>query len=61
MTPKRIAAKTGAKTDDREKYTLWLDNDTLAKLRAYQERVGVPVSVSIRKAIDMYMEHLKKG
>jgi len=55
-----MSTKTGAKTDDREKYTLWLDNDTLAKLRAYQQKVGVPVSVSIRKAIDNYIDHLKK-
>lgn len=57
-----MAKKVGAstQTEDREKFSLWLDHDTLKQLRAYQAEVGVPVTVSIRKAIDAYLEQLKK-
>lgn len=48
------------KTADREKYALWLDNGALKKLREYQLEVGVPVSESIRRAINAYLEGLKK-
>jgi Ribbon-helix-helix domain len=54
-----MAKKTTNKTEEREKYALWLDNSVLARLREYQNVVGVPVSVSIRKAIDAYLENLK--
>jgi hypothetical protein len=55
--PKKPISPT--KTEDREKYTLWLDNDVLKRLRQYQEEVGVPVSVSVRKALEAYVNELK--
>jgi Ribbon-helix-helix domain len=48
------------KTKNREKYALWLDNDALARLRDYQEQVGVPVSESIRRAVDAYLKMFPK-
>ena len=47
------------KTTKREKYAVWIDNDDLDRLREYQQRVGVPVSESVRRAIKMYVETLK--
>ena len=47
------------KTTDREKYALWLDKGPLTRLRDYQEAVGVPVSESIRRAIDAYCRDLE--
>ena len=44
------------KTEDREKIAIWLDNDQLKALREIQQTDGVPVVVSIRKAIDAYLE-----
>ena len=55
-----VAKKVTTKTEDREKFALWLDNDVLKRLRAYQDDIGVPVAVSIRKAIDAYLETLPK-
>jgi Ribbon-helix-helix domain len=52
--------KATNKTEEREKYALWLDNSVLKRLRDYQADIGVPVSVSIRKAIDAYLESLPK-
>ena len=49
-----------AKKDDKEKYAVYLDRADLEKLREYQERVGVPVSESIRRAIAAYVDALKK-
>ena len=48
------------KTEDREKYAVWIDREPLAQLRQYQEDVGVPVSESIRRAIDAYLETLPR-
>jgi len=47
------------KTKDREKYAVWIDNGDLDRLREYQERIGVPVSESIRRAVKAYVEALK--
>jgi hypothetical protein len=47
------------KTQKREKYAVWIDNGDLDRLREYQERVGVPVSESIRRAVKVYVEALK--
>jgi hypothetical protein len=47
------------KTKKREKYAVWIDNEDLDRLREYQERVGVPVSESIRRAVKVYVEALK--
>jgi hypothetical protein len=56
-----MAKKTvSTKTETREKYALWLDNSVLKRLRDYQQDVGVPVSVSVRKAIDAYLETLPR-
>jgi hypothetical protein len=46
------------KTKKREKYAVWIDNDDLDRLRDYQQRVGVPVAESIRRAIKAYLETL---
>jgi hypothetical protein len=46
--------------DAKEKYAVYLDSSDLEKLREYQERIGVPVSESIRRAIAAYVETLKK-
>ena len=47
------------KTNKREKYAVWIDNHDLDRLREYQERIGVPVSESIRRAVKVYVEALK--
>ena len=57
MARKRVST---VKTKDREKYAVWIDRETLAQLRQYQEDVGVPVSESIRRALDAYLEKLTK-
>jgi hypothetical protein len=44
--------------DRREKYAVWIDNDDLDRLREYQQKVGVPVSESVRRAIKTYLETL---
>lgn len=46
------------KTKRREKYAVWIDNDDLDRLREYQQKVGVPVSESIRRAIKTYLQML---
>ena len=46
------------KTKKREKYAVWIDNDDLDRLREYQQRVGVPVSESVRRAIKAHLETL---
>jgi hypothetical protein len=51
-----MADKT--QTSDREKYAIWLDKADLTKLRNYQEKVGVPVSESVRRAIKAYLKKL---
>ena len=57
MTKKSVSTKT----EDSEKFSLWLDNSLLKRLRDYQADVGVPVAVSIRKAIEAYLETLPKS
>jgi len=47
------------KTKNPEKYAVWIDNGDLDRLREYQERIGVPVSESIRRAIKVYVEALR--
>jgi hypothetical protein len=54
-----MAKKTESKTEDREKYTLWLNTAELDRLKEYQQAVGVPVSESIRRAISDYLDRLK--
>jgi len=46
------------KTKKREKYAVWIDNDDLDRLRDYQQRVGVPVSESVRGAIKAHLPTL---
>ena len=46
------------KTKKREKYAVWIDNDDLDRLREYQQKVGVSVSESVRRAIKTYLEML---
>jgi len=48
------------KTDSREKLAIWVDNADLARLRAYQADIGVPVSESIRRAINSFVGTLPK-
>jgi Ribbon-helix-helix domain len=44
----------------KEKVAFWLTSEQLAKLRAIQKEIGVPVSESIRRAIDLYLEQRSK-
>jgi hypothetical protein len=43
-------------TDDRKKFAVWLDKTHLLALRTIQERIGAPISESIRRAISEYLE-----
>ena len=42
------------------KVAFWLKSEQLAKLRAIQKEIGVPVSESIRRAIDLYLQQRGK-
>jgi hypothetical protein len=55
-----VKKKHPLKTDEREKVAIWLDNSQLAVLRAIQQNEMIPVSASIRRAIDEYLERRKK-
>lgn len=44
----------------KEKVAFWLNSAQLAKLRAIHKEIGVPVSESIRRAIDLYLEQRGK-
>jgi hypothetical protein len=39
-----------------KKVAFWLKAEQLAKLRTIQKEIGVPVSESIRRAIDFYLQ-----
>ena len=54
-----MGKKVTTKTEDREKYAVYLDKDSLKVLRQYQQDVGVPVSESIRRAVVAYLKNLK--
>jgi len=43
-----------------KKVAFWLKPEQLAKLRAIQKQLGVPVSESIRRAIDQYLKQKAK-
>jgi len=43
-----------------KKVAFWLKPEHLVKLRAIQKELGVPVSESIRRAIDQYVKQRKK-
>jgi Ribbon-helix-helix domain len=43
-----------------QKVAFWLKAAQLAKLRAIQKEIGVPVSESIRRAIDFYLQQKSK-
>ena len=43
-----------------QKVAFWLKAEQLAKLRAIQKEIGVPVSESIRRAIDLYLQQRGK-
>lgn len=53
--------KKSLKPVGKEKYALYLDDNSLKALRQYQQDVGVPVSVSIRKAVEAYIKTLPKS
>jgi hypothetical protein len=44
----------------KQKVAFWLNAEQLAKLRAIQKSIGVPVSESIRRAIDQYLKQRVK-
>ena len=44
----------------KQKVAFWLESEQLAKLRAIQKEIGVPVSESIRRAIDLYLQQKGK-
>jgi ribbon-helix-helix protein len=50
----------GYKTKTRQKYSLYIDDRDLKKLKAYEKDVGVPVSESIRRAISFYLKNFQK-
>ena len=50
----------GYKTKTRQKYSLYIDDADLKKLKAYEKNVGVPVSESIRRAIAYYLKNFQK-
>ena len=50
----------GYKTKTRQKYSLYIDDADLKKLKAYEKNVGVPVSESIRRAISFYLKNFRK-
>jgi hypothetical protein len=43
-----------------QKVAFWLKAEQVAKLKALQREVGVPVSESIRRAIDLYLQQKTK-
>jgi hypothetical protein len=43
-----------------QKVAFWLKAEQLAKLRAIQKKIGVPVSESIRRSIDLYLQQKGK-
>jgi hypothetical protein len=45
-------------TGQREKIAVWVDHHLMTALRDYQQKVGVPVSESIRRAIAEYIRKL---
>jgi hypothetical protein len=44
----------------KQKVAFWLNSEQLTKLRAIQKEIGVPVSESIRRAIDFYLQQRRK-
>jgi len=52
--------RQSTKTKEREKYAVYIDRADLERLREYQERVGVPVSESIRRAVAAYVENPRR-
>jgi hypothetical protein len=48
------------KTKTRQKYSLYIDDEDLKELKAYEKDVGVPVSESIRRAISSYLKNFQK-
>lgn len=54
-------AKKKEQKENRVKTALFLDPRQIMALKALQQAVGVPVSESIRRAIDMYLESLSQG
>lgn len=53
-------APSKAATNNREKYSLYLDKADLERLREYEREIGVPVSESVRRAVAAYVESLPK-
>jgi hypothetical protein len=50
-------AKTKTKTEDRERMTVWLSNDSLANLRKLQEKFGVVVANLVRFYVEDGLEN----
>jgi hypothetical protein len=48
------------KTKTRQKYSLYIDDEDLNELKAYEKDIGVPVSESIRRAISFYLKNFPK-
>lgn len=53
-------AKKKEQKENRVKTALFLEPRQIVALKALQQAVGVPVSESIRRAIDMYLESMGK-
>jgi hypothetical protein len=54
------AKNPAIKTDSREKVAIWLDDKQLAELREIQQTEDVPVSASVRRAINEFLERRSK-
>jgi hypothetical protein len=48
------------KSQNSEKFAVWLPNEDLAALRAMQEEVGRSVAESIRRAIKLFLHEESK-
>jgi hypothetical protein len=56
-----MGKKVTTKTATHEKYAFWIEHGPLKRLRDYEEEVGVPVSESIRRAVEAYVKTLPKS
>jgi predicted DNA-binding protein len=44
-----------------KKYTLYLDDNTIARLKKLKKETGTPVSWHIREAVNLYLGNAKNG
>jgi Ribbon-helix-helix domain len=56
---KKTKAKTEPKAETKIKTALFLERRQIEELKAIQVEVGVPISESVRRAINKYLEERK--